>query len=305
MNNNFLFFFVGSIVLILSIAVLYVAPIINGFGSEWKFLNCLGKSDEIDIFEEKADIPSIKDNKEKKEIETELKKLKKRRDQCYRMKAMYGLEYSAFTINVIVGFICSLLGFIHYLDEGKPFIPKTGLIGLISGAIGFVITIFYLVYNILVYVSPSDVEKVDEKMAYAKWDSSKKVYLCNFYNENDRDSIYAKYNELGKKQYNYIKDLYLSYKYGEDSEIQDCSINETNPCITKNNFTGPYYTRKGKECSQLYKKPEEENGYLDLNNRWLTTIILSAITIICNLCLAIFGFLLFKNKEESGEVKAE
>ena len=61
MNNNFLFFFVGSIVLILSIAVLYVAPIINGFGSEWKFLNCLGKSDEIDIFADTAASVDIND----------------------------------------------------------------------------------------------------------------------------------------------------------------------------------------------------------------------------------------------------
>ena len=61
---------------------------------------------------------------------------------------MHGLEYSAFTLDVIEGFICSLLGLYHYLDEGKSFISKTGLIGLICGVIGLVITLVYFIYNI-------------------------------------------------------------------------------------------------------------------------------------------------------------
>ena len=307
MNKNFIFFLVATIILLLSIAVLYVAPIVH-YGDDWKTLNCLIKSDDIEIFEEEIKaLPSNTDEKEKKDKEKELKRYKKRRDLCYRKKAMYGLEYSAFTLNVVVGFICALLGFIHYLDEGKSFIPKTGLIGLISGIIGFAITIVYLIYNILVFTSPSDEIKVDENVAFAKYDSSKKVYLCNFYDEDDLDSIYAKYSELGKKQYNYIKDLYIAYKHDVDSEIYGCTKSELiSQCRWNNNITGPImYTSKGspKECTRLYYYLEEEILNMDLNNRWLTTIILSAITIICDLCLAIFGFLLFKNKEESGEVK--
>ena len=307
MNKNFIFFLVATIILLLSIAVLYVAPIVH-YGDDWKTLNCLIKSDDIEIFEEEIKaLPSNTDEKEKKDREKVLKRNKKKRDLCYRMKAMYGLEYSAFTLNVVVGFICALLGFIHYLDEGKSFMPKTGLIGLFSGVIGFAITVVYFIYNILVYTSPSGEKKVDENMAFAKYDSSKKVYLCNFYDEDDLDSIYAKYSELGKKQYNYIKDLYIANKYDEDSEIRGCIKSDLiSDCDSNNNITGPFmYTSKGsqKECTQLYKNPEEENVNMDINNRWLTTIILSAITIICNLCLALFGFLLFKNKEESGEVK--
>lgn len=308
MNKNFIFFLVATIILLLSIAVLYVAPIVHGYGDEWKTLNCLILSDNIEKFEEDIkDLPSNTDEKIKKDKEKELKSDKKRRDLCYRMKAMYGLEYSAFTINVVISFICALLGFIHYLNEGKSFIPKTGLIGLFSGVIGFAITVVYFIYNILVYTSPSEEKKVDENMAFAKYDSSNKVYLCNFYDEEDIDSIYAKYSELGKKQYNYIKDLYIAYKYDEDSEIYGCTKSDfIFQCRWNNNITGPFmYTSKGspKECTRLYYDLEEENLNMDLNNRWLTTIILSAITIICDLCLAIFGFLLFKNKEESGEVK--
>ena len=308
MNKNFIFFFVAAIILILSIACLYVAPIINGKlgngDSEWKNMNCLIKSDFIK--QEEESIKLLTDDKEKEEEEKIIKYLKRDRDLCYRQKAMHGLEYSAFTLDVIVGFICSLLGLIHYLDEGKSFISKTGLIGLISGVIGFVITLVYFIYNILVYTSYSEFVKVDENMAYAKWDSSKNVYFCNFYDEDDTNSINAKYSELGKKQYNYIKELYLSNEYDEDSEIHNCIRDYMNDCSKKNNITGPFsYISKGslKDCTQLYKEPEESNINLDLNNRWLTTIILSIIIILCNACLAIFGFLLFKNKEESGEVK--
>ena len=303
MNKNFIFFLVSTIILILSMAILYVAPLINGYGYDWKTLNCLKLSDNIEQLEE--EISSITDDNLKKEEEKELKILKKERDLCNNKVAMYGLEYSAFIIDVIVGFICSLLGFIHYLDEGKSFIPKTGLIGLVSGGIGFVMTVIYFLFNLLVYTSPSQIIKVDENMAYAKWDSSKKVYFCNFYDEDDRNSIYATYSELGKKQYNYIKELYLSNEYDENSEIKNCIRNNMIDCSKKNNITGSFsYISKGslKDCTQLYKEPEEFNINLDLNNRWLTTIILSIIIILCNVCLAIFGFLLFKNKEESGAV---
>lgn len=309
MNKNFIFFLIATIILILSIAVLYIAPIINGsLGEEWKTLNCLVKSDNIEVYEE--DISSTTDKDEKKQKEKILKYYKKNRDLCYREKAMYGLEFSAFTINVIVGSICSLLGFIHYLDEGKSFIPKTGLIGLFSGGIGFVITVVYFIYNILVYTSPSEEKKVDENMRYAKWDSSKKVYSCSFYNEDNPDSIYAKYSELGKKQYNYNKKLFLTYEFEENSEIHGCKYDKADSCQFKNNITTdnqePYsYISNNdvKECEYLYMEPTDKFVNKDLNDRWLTTIILSAITILCNAGLAILGFLLFKNKEESGEVK--
>ena len=306
MNKNFIFFFVATIILILSIASLYIAPIINeklGTGENpWKNLNCLIQSDNID--ELKEDISSITDDQEKEHEEKYLKYLKRERDLCYRKKAMHGLEYSAFTLDVIIGFICSLLGFIHYLDEGKSFISKTGLIGLILGAIGFVITLVYLIYNILVYTSHSDVPKVDEKMAYANWDNSKNVYFCQFFKEDNYESIYAKYSELGQKQYNYNKELYQSHMY-EDTEIGGCVYDRIDKCFRKDNFTGieKYINNNGKDCNKIYMRPTWSNEYIDLNNRWLTTIILSAITILCNACLSFLGFLLFKNKEESGEVK--
>ena len=97
-----------------------------------------------------------------------MKRFKKQRDSCNRKKAMYGLEYSAFTIDLIIGFVCSLLGLLHYLDEGKSFIPKTGLIGLISGAIAFIISLIYLIYSILVYSKDTNGNiKTDENRVFA------------------------------------------------------------------------------------------------------------------------------------------
>ena len=238
-----------------------------------------------------------------------MKSLKKQRDSCNRKKAMYGLEYSAFTIDIIIGFICSLLGLLHYLDEGKSFIPKTGLIGLISGAIAFIISLIYLIYSILVYSKDTNGNiKTDENRVFAKWDSTHGVYMCLFYEKDNEDSIYAKFNELGKKQYNYNKDLYIAYKYDSKSEIKNC-IEENDyyieECQTRNNLTitGPIkYSDNSKDCNQLYITPEDNTQNSDINNRWLTTIILTVIIILCEIFLALFGFLLFKNKEEIEEV---
>ena len=45
---------------------------------------------------------------------------------------MYGLEYSALIIDVILGFVCIILGLLHYFDIAKPFEKITGIIGLSS-----------------------------------------------------------------------------------------------------------------------------------------------------------------------------
>ena len=312
MNKSFIFFLVSTIITLLSVAVFNTGPIINGkIGSDednpWKTLNCMMISDQYK--DKKEEYDKEIDEEEKNEIDKDMKSLKKQRDSCNRKKAMYGLEYSAFTIDLIIGFVCSLLGLLHYLDEGKSFIPKTGLIGLISGAIAFIISLIYLIYSILVYSKDTNGNiKTDENGVFAKWDNTHGVYMCLFYEKDNEDSIYAKFNELGKKQYNYNKDLYIAYKYDSKSEINNC-IEEDNDyieeCQTRNNLTitGPIkYNDNSKECNQLYITPEDNTQNSDINNRWLTTIILTVIIILCEIFLALFGFLLFKNKEEIEEV---
>lgn len=301
MNKNFIFFLFAVIILLLSVVVWNTGPIINKkVGKDWNILNCLSISDDIELEEEKYAV--VDADIKKKDIA--LKKLKNKRNSCNRKKAMYGLEYSAFTLDVIVGFICSILGFLHYLDEGKSFAPKSGLIGLIFGAISTIITLIYFIYSILVFSNDSNGDlKTDEKNAYAKWDSTEGSYLCLYYEEDNDDGKYAKYSELGKKQYNYNKDIYEDYQYNLNSEIKKCNhdFDEDNDCIISNKVTSISGEIPG--CSLIYQEPEKEITNSNLYNLWLTTIILSVIIFICNIGVAIFGYLLFKNKENSGEVK--
>lgn len=306
MNKSFVFFLVATIITLLSVAVLNTGPIVSKrLGSNWKTLNCLRLSDQYK--EDKDDYEKETDEEEKKEKDIIKKLSKKKRDICQWEKAMYGLEYSAFTLDLTIGFICSLLGLLHYLDEGKDFIPKTGLIGLISGAVAFVVSLVYLIYSILVYTKDTNgTIKLDENTAFAKWDSSENAYICSFYEENDYYFPFAKYNELGKKQYNYNKDLYIS-KHDPDSVISKCTIESQENidwefgCWRINIYQNQI--GKHNDCEKIYIRPTTSNSNLDLNNRWLTTIILTVIIILCDACLALFGFLLFKNKEEAGEVK--
>ena len=306
MNKSFIFFLVATLITIFSIAVLNTGPIINNkLGPNWETLNCLLLSDEYDIAKDDYDLETDEELRKQKNIEKKM--AKKSRDFCYREKAMYGLEYSAFILNIVIGFICSLLGLLHYLDEGKTFMPITGLIGLISGAIAFIISLIYLIYSILVYTKDTNrTIKTDEKGVYAKWDSSENAYICSYFEEENYYSPYANYNELGKKQYNYNKDLYIASNYETDSEIYKCQNKESLDydwdfvCQTEKSFkvNGGKYDN----CDQLYIYPISEKYNSDLNNRWLTTIILTVIIILCDACLAVMGFLLFKNKEESGEI---
>ena len=76
---------------------------------------------------------------------------------------MIGLEYSAFTIDVIFGFVCALLGVLLY--SGNNINGKiVGLIGLASGAVGFVLTFIYIIYSGIVF--NNDVVDKDFDPAY-------------------------------------------------------------------------------------------------------------------------------------------
>ena len=209
-----------------------------------------------------------------------------------------------------------LLGLLHYLNEGKTFSSKTGLIGLISGSISFIITLIYVIYSALVYSKDySRVYKTDEKGIFATWDGGSNKYHCSFYNDEDSNANYAKFSELSKKQYNYNKDNYISYysnEYGKRPENYGCRDDNYYAlgCSSSESFTTgssnpkEYIDENGntKQCLNLYNKPIETNANKDIADRWLTTLIVSIIIILCNIGLAIFGFLLFKNKEDSNQV---
>ena len=329
MNKNFLFFIISTLIIIFTVALLNLGPAINGSLDDFKTLNCLKESDTYKRIKENNDKlleeEGITDDT-KNRIERENKSQKTVRDCCYRNKAMYGLEYSAFTIDIIAGVLCSLLGLIHYLedDKSKPFLSKTGLIGLISGGISFIITLIYIIYSALVFTgSSSGLMKIDDNGVFAKWDSNENKYICSFYDEKNENGAYAKFNELGKKQYNYIKEQYLKMTdiYNSDpnrsSEIKACyqSNDEARLCASYKEYRGDlgFTTLKSfidengnsKNCENLYIKPVKDFENKDIYDRWLSSIILSILNLLCTVGLAFFGFTLFKNKDDSqsNEVK--
>ena len=317
--NNFIFFLSATLIVVLSIAALGTGPVINnlvggGGISHWGVANCQLLSDTYEDDEKEWEKMDNGDTKNQKKKDLDL--LKQQINSCNRKRAFYGLEYAALIIDVCGGFICSILGLLLYLNEGKSFATKTGLIGLVFGAIGFVMTLVYLIYSILVYTKDGALPKTDEDGSFASWDNSKNLYVSKFYKENDYYSTIAKYSEYGKKQYNYNKDDYLKKTTDTHSErYENQLLPPTHSCVENNipihdeypgnNGNTYIYDGNSKTCSKLYISAIENYNNKSLSDRWLTTIILSAIIMLGSISLAVFGFLIFKNKEGSdgGDVK--
>ena len=176
MKKTLFLIFSGAIV-IFSIICICSGPVINGIipkSANWRTENCQQKSDYY---------KEIKKGNDKDVIEA----AKKAKNKCNREKAMYGLEYSSLIIDVIFGFVCTILGLLHYFDIGKPFEKVTGIIGLATGIIGFVLTLFYVIYSGYIFTKDPYANEDDDPLikrdgdwAFAKWEEGK-GYKCLFY----------------------------------------------------------------------------------------------------------------------------
>ena len=209
-----LFLILSEAIVIFSIICICSGPIINGDvpnADSWKLENC----------QKLADAYKEETNKDQRES------YKKQRNKCNRDKALYGIEYSSLIIDVICGFVCTLLGLLHYFDIGKPFEKVTWIIGLATGIIGFVLTLVYIIYSGYIFTndpyeySSSFLYKRDGDWAFAKLENGK-GFKCLFYKDKDTNSIFAKYNDLGKKQYNYHKEQTQAYS-DMTSKFRSCS----------------------------------------------------------------------------------
>ena len=287
-----LFLVFSGAILIFTIISICCAPIINGDiigASGWKTNNCkyyedVYKSDKNDV------------NKKAKNL-------------CNRQKAMYGLEYSSLIIDVILGFICTILGLLHFFDVAKPFEKISGIIGLSTGIIGFILTLVYICYS--GYIFTNDITdgfddsyqfyssvgsggslpliKLDKEGAFAEWDDSKGQYKCIFYESNKPNSIYATYSDLGKRQYNYEKKRH----YNDDDKYTRCEETFTSSICTNEYFTSSH---TGSNCKYLYFSNSPTGvGNKYVFDRWVSSIIFSCFIAACCIGLAIFGFLLFKS----------
>jgi len=289
-----LFLILSGCIVIFSIICICCGPIITGVipdSDDWNNKNCQILADEY-----KAETNEI--TKESK---------KKLRNKCNRDKAMYGLEYSSLIFDVIFGFVCTILGLLHYFDVAKPFEKVTGIIGLATGIIGFVLTFVYLVYSTYIFTNdPYDdgsgassyIYKRNGDWAFAKFEDGK-GYKCLYYKEKDTNSIIAKYSDIGKKQYNYNKKKNQE-KLDHNSDYYKCSHVSASAyfsplsCAISQYY--PSITTKYGDCDYLYAETIDDT--IDrkyLFDKWVTTIIFSCFIIVCDIGLAIFGFLLFKS----------
>ena len=296
MNNNLFFLCCGVAFLVFSIIVICTAPIITGVlpkSDEWNTQNCKIISDMYDIYEKNHKNPT-----EAQKIEIE--RYKRVIHLCRRQNAMYSMEYTSVIFDVILSFICTILGLLHYFDVGKSFEKFSGLIGLISGAICFILTFIYIIYSC--YIFDNDiyldnnriaVEKLYSNGARFKWEDSK--YKRPYDEEEDTKKPYLylpyiKYKDLGKKQYNYNSKMYKSYN---DPDVKD-EISNCNHEISST-VQRTYRDGSSSKCEYIWPYPYSDPGYEHkyLFDKWITSIIFGVLILVCDIGLAIFGFLLF------------
>ncbi len=304
--KNLIFLCVASAVFILSVIVLNYAPTItglvgkgmfasNGFASDegWAGYPCRKFSDQ---YNEYKDEPWDK-YWESSDLKDEyLDLLKEGKNYCLRKKAMIGLEYSAFNLDVIFSFVCAILGVLLY--SGNKVGKIAGLIGLGGGAIGFVLTLVYVIYSGIVfnsdvigkhdtpfplpssgssYLDPCESSlgssssgcelATDSDGAYMEWNGNK--YVCIFYDKDNKDKLYQKYSNYGNKYLNYYhfnsKDKdeeYYKYKsediygYGESGCYSPGTVNWKN-CKDYDESTTSITQTK------IYDKERKEIGKCD------------------------------------------
>ena len=297
MNNNLFFLCCGVAFLVFSIIVICTAPIITGVlpnSGKWNTQNCKIISDEYDIYEKNHKNPT-----ETEKIEIEM--YKRRIHLCRRQNAMYSMEYTSVIFDVILSFICTILGLLHYFDVGKSFEKFSGLIGLISGAICFILTFIYIIYSCYIfdndtYINNSGgrVVKLYSNGAIYKYEDSK--YKTPYDEEKHTNKPYLnlnliKYKDLGKKQYNYNSKMYKSYN---DPDVND-EISNCNHGISST-VQRTYRDGSSSKCDYIWPSSYSDNlGYEHkyLFDKWITSIIFGVLILVCDIGLAIFGFLLF------------
>ena len=312
MGKGLIFFCCSCCILVLTIVNLSIGPIINGSlvkltQENIGTLNCELRKDIWDT----ADKQGVDDDTIKYGV-------KYLYDACIRKKGMHDMEYTAFIFDIVIGFVCGLIGLLHLFDLKKDFVSNSGLIGLICGIVGFALTFVYVVFNGLVYttVYVSDdtatggTYKRNGDYAIAEKDGNN--FKCLYFDhEKNIFSPFAKISDLGKKQYNYDKDGLEDYE----------KVRAASTCIDDNNAIANHCSRSEtltsaqisadvpsiadpSQCDMIYIDDVDIYGsgldeipgieMKDLSDRFLTALILSLIVCLANIGLALFGFLLFR-----------
>ncbi len=305
MGKGLIFFACSCCILVLTAVNLSIGPIITKtIGSGWGVENCKKLDDDYDDAKKQTLTDAVKKYVYEYSIE-----------RCKNQKAMHDMEYTSFIFDIVIGFICSLIGLLHLFDLKKDFVSNTGLIGLICGVVAFALTFVYVILNGIVYTKYYEdvIYKTDGDGVFAE--KSGNNYECIYFDEEGNyHALIAKYSDLGKKQYNYNKDLSDSFDEGEAQAckipVSSCSFDELlqrtcnlggalgpfSLCSQKSSpvpSSAPSYN--GNTCQKLYIDLDEtEITNKDISDRFLTTLILSLFVCLASIGLALFGFLLFR-----------
>ena len=293
MSKGLIFFCCSCAILLFSIINLSVGPIISKrVGYDWGTLNCEEAKDNYDKVKDQDD----PDNDIKYNQEYYM-------HSCQRRKAMHDMEYTSFIFDIVIGFVCGLLGLLHLFELKKEFVPKTGLIGLGCGIVGFVLSFIYVVYNGIVYTNyyDSTIYKRNSDGAFAERVEAGK-YECFYFDEiGNKHALIAKYSDLIQKQYNYDKNVQAEFT-DHTSERYSCLHNPSD-CQDQEYITfssGSIPTYGGEQCKYLYADDHfslNEVTNKDTSDRFLTTLLLSLFVCLANIGLGLFGFLLYRTGE--------
>lgn len=326
--KNLIFLCIATCIFIFSVIVLNFAPIINrlvGKGVYSAYGNliypgltdspCSSYSDSYNDYKNGVeDYPTSLDTQEKKD--KYLDQLKEGKNDCLRKKAMAGLEYSAFNVDVIFSFVCAILGLLLY--SGNNIAKIAGLAGLASGVIGFVLTFVYIIYSGIVFnndVINKDFEDPDDPYSGLKLATTKdgaileykdNKYVCIFYDKDNKDKLYRKYSNYGSKYLNYY---HLNKKDKDDEYYKHtyCTISSTlinwETCKQRDELTSSVDKRKIVDnseekgtCDKLYTSEKYyTNERKNLYDSWVITIVFGCFIFVLDIGLAIFGFLIFKD----------
>ena len=293
MNKELIFLIVSLSILGLSIICTFTAPIINNINddfSRWGKINCKFYSDK---------------ESNSNDLD-EIQRMKKLKHLCNRQKAMYNLEYISLILNIILSFITSQLSLLLYFKIGGSINKISGIFGIITAIICFILTFVYIccsgyifnndtAYKVLItntnnyYYVGNCQNKLFSNGALYKWidDSVSSSHKITVYdNDKSDDAQYAKYKDLGKKQYNYDKKLYEIY-----SKSASCFSTLT---------SRP--TKPGGNCDYSYKTPYTDSKNKYLFDNWVVTIIFCCFIIAGQIGLGIFGFMIYKGKSDDGQL---
>ena len=225
---------------------------------------------------------------------------------------MYKMEYTSSILNIVIGFVCVLLG-AYWVQDSK--ILKTNFIAMGCGIVGFIFTFIYIIINGIVYTQYADFEfygnddnlllKRDSEGAVAEYEKDR-GYKCLYFSKTGKlKTMLPKFSDYIKSQYNYNKEFSDSFKPEKNQEKAECQLREapTYSCMLqeyiKEKYTFiPNGTETKNNCTKIYYNNElyynnDFNRY-NIGVRFLMSLLLNILLLPCCCALIFFSLCYLK-----------